>query len=232
MLNQIDYEYYFVFLQKSLFHSFLKIKVVLLTSPNNKIEAEMAYNTTATLDKLAYTDYVDFDKCQDRFGRIFWSKTSFDYLDVKLKLCKRDENKHFPLAQNLTMGEADFNQFIRLRNQLVVAVRDFSKEENLPPVRVKLLAKDIEEQLKLTHRIVEVVDRPHRKICVTMLHYKFEKPETSYVQVRLFGRRKDEEKFNQIVYVNYKPDDFIYLFAVMNSLYDEVIANEPLCNVL
>ena len=56
------------------------------------------------------------------------------------------------------MGEADFNEFIQLRNQLVVAVRDFSKEENLPPVHVKLLATDMEEQLKLTHKVVEVVD--------------------------------------------------------------------------
>ena len=90
------------------------------------------------------------------------------------------------------MGEADFIQFIRLRNQLVVAVRDFIKEGNLPPVQVKLLAKDMEEQLKLTHK-VEVVDRPHRKIGVAMLRYNVEKPETSYVQVRLFGRRKDEK---------------------------------------
>ena len=192
----------------------------------------MAYNSTASLDKLACTDYVDFGKCQDRFGRISWSKNSFDYLDVKLKVFKRDENKQFRLAQNLTMGEADFNQFIRLRHQLVVAVRDLSKEENLPPVQVKLLAKDMEEQLKLTNKVVEVVDRPHRKICVTMLRYNVEKPETSYVQVRLFGRRKDEEKFNQIVYVNYKLDEFIYLLDVMNSVYDKVIANEPVCNVL
>ena len=77
---------------------------------------------------------------------------------------KKDENKEFRLAQNLKMGETDFNQFIRLRNQLVVAVRGFSKEENLPPVQVKLPAKDVEEQLKLTHKVVEVVDRPHRKI--------------------------------------------------------------------
>ena len=88
-----------------------------------------------------------------------------------------------------------------MRNQLVVAVRDFSKEENLPPVQLKLLAKDMEEQLKLTHKAV-VVDRPHRKICVTMRRYNVEKPETSYVQVRLFGRGKEEEKFNQIVHVN------------------------------
>ena len=118
----------------------------------------MAYNTTATLDKLAYTDYVDFGKCQDRFGRISWSKNSFDYLDMKLKVFKRDENKQFRLAQNLTMGEADFIQFFRLRNQLVVSARDFSKDENLPPVQEKLLAKDMEDQLKLTYRVVEVVD--------------------------------------------------------------------------
>ena len=97
---------------------------------------------------------------------------------------------------------------------------------------MKLLAKDMEEQLKLTHKVVEVVDRSQRKICVTMLHYNVEKPETSYVQVRLFGRRTDEEKFNQIVYVNYQLDEFIYFLDVMNSVDDKVIDNETLCNVL
>ena len=101
----------------------------------------MTYNTTATLDKLASADNVDFGKSQDRFGRIFWSKNSFDYLEVKLKVFKRDENEKLRSAQNLTIGEAYFNQFIRLRNQLVVPVRDFSKEENKPPVQVKLLVK-------------------------------------------------------------------------------------------
>ena len=65
-----------------------------------------------------------------------------------------------------------------------------------------------------------------------MLRYNVEKPETSYFQVRLFGRRKDEEKFNQIVYVNYKLDEFIFLLDVMNSVFDRVNANESLCNVL
>ena len=60
---------------------------------------------------------------------------------------------------------------------------------------------------------------------MTMLRYNVETPETSNVQVRLFGRRKDEEKYNQIVYVNYKLDEFIYLLDVMNSVYDKVSAN-------
>ena len=99
---------------------------------------------------------------------------------MKLKMFKKVENKEFRLAQNLTMGVADFNQFNRLRNQLVVAVRDFSKKENLTPVQVKLLAKDMDEQLEFAHKVVEVVDRPHRKTCVTLLRYHVEKPQTSY----------------------------------------------------
>ena len=35
----------------------------------------MASNTTASLDKLTCTDYVDSGKGQDRFGQISWSKT-------------------------------------------------------------------------------------------------------------------------------------------------------------
>ena len=118
----------------------------------------------------------------------------------------------------LDNGRARFQSVFSTEESLVVAVRDFSKEENLPPVQVKLLAKDMGEQLNFTHKVVEVVDRPHRKICVNMLRYNVEKPEASYVQVRLFGRRKDEEKFNQIVYVNYKLDEVICLLDVMNSV--------------
>ena len=82
----------------------------------------MAYNTTETLDKLACTDYVDFGKSQDRFGRFFWSKKNSNCLDIELKVFKRqDKNAEFRPRQNFTMGEADFNQFIRQRNQLVAA---------------------------------------------------------------------------------------------------------------
>ena len=100
------------------------------------------------------------------------------------------------------------------------------------PVLQSTLSKDMEEQLKLVHKVIDVVDRPNRRICVTLLRYKADNPETSYAQVRLFGRKKEEEKFQQIVYVNYKLDDFVYLLDVMNSVYDKVIANQPICNVL
>ena len=193
----------------------------------------MAYNTTETLDKLACTDYVDFGKSQDRFGRLSWSKNDSNYLDIKLKVFKReDKNAEFRLRQNLSMGEADFNQFIRQRNQLVVAADHFLRQQNLTSVLQSTLSKDMEEQLKLVHEVIDVVDRPKRRICVTLLRYKVDNPDTSYAQVRLFGRKTEEEKFQQIVYVNYKLDEFIYLLDVMNSVYDKVIANQPICNVL
>ena len=130
------------------------------------------------------------------------------------------------------MGEADFNQFIRQRNQLVVAADNFLREQNLSPVLQSTLSKDMEKQLKLVHTVIDVVDPPNRRICVTLLQYKVENPETSHAQVRPFGRKKEEEKFQQIVYVNYKLDEFVYLLDVMNSVYDKTIANQPICNVL
>ena len=91
------------------------------------------------------------------------------------------------------------------------------------------MSKDIDEQLKLAHK---VVDRANRKICVTLLRYNVEKPESSYAQVRSFAWKKEDEKFQQVVYVYYKVEEFIYLLDVMNSLYDKVITNQRICNVL
>ena len=130
------------------------------------------------------------------------------------------------------MEEADFNQFVRQRNQLVVAADNFLTEQNLFPVLQSTLSKDMDEQLKLVHKVIDVVDRPNRRICVTLLRYKVDNPETSYAQVRLFGRKKKEEKFQKNVYVNYRLDEFLYLLDVMNSVYDKVIANQPICNIL
>ena len=171
---------------------------------------------------------MDFGKCQDRFGQFFWSKNDSNYLDVKLKVFRKDDKKEFRLVQDLTMVEADFNQFMRLRNQLVNAAENFAREETLTPV---LMSKDMDDQIKLAHKVVDIVDRANRKICVTLLRYNVDKPESSYAQVRLFARKKDK-KFQQVVYLNNKLEEFIFLLDVMNSVYDKVITNQPNCNVL
>ena len=49
--------------------------------------------------------------------------------------------------------------------------------------------------------------------------------ESSYVQVRFFERKKEDEKFQQIVFVNCEVEEIIDLRDVMNSVYDKVITN-------
>ena len=130
------------------------------------------------------------------------------------------------------MGESDFNQFIWQTNQLVVEANLFFREQNLPPFLQPALSKDMEEQLKLVHNVIDIVDCPKRRVCVTLLRYKVDKPETSYAQIRLSGRMAVEKKFQQFVYVIYKLAEFVCLLDVLNSVYDKVIANQPICNVL
>ena len=121
-------------------------------------------------------------------------------LDVKPKVFNREnKNAEFRLRQNFTMGEADFNQFIWQRNQLVVAADKFLTEQNLSPDLQSTLSKDMEKQLKLVHKLIDVADHPNRRIFVILLRCRVDNPENSYTQASLFGRKKEEETFQKIV---------------------------------
>ena len=212
--------------------TFIHIDKSILSATSILSRSPMACNTTASVDKLTCTEYVNFGKCQDRFGRFSWSKNDFNYLDVKLKVFKKDDKKELRLVQNLTMAEADFNHFMRFRNQLVNAAENFAEVENLMPVLIPTMSKGMDEQVKVAHKVVDVLDRANRKICVTLLRYNVDKPETSYAQLRIVTRRKEDENFQQVVYVNHKLEEFIYLLDELNSVYDEVFTNQPICIVL
>ena len=90
----------------------------------------------------------------------------------------------------------------------------------------------MEEQLKFVHKVIDVVDHPNRRICVTLLRYKADNTDTSYAQFRLLGRKTEDEKFQQNVSVNYELVEFVNLFDVMNSMYERVTANQPICRIL
>ena len=149
----------------------------LLSATSNPFCSNIAYNTTASLDKLTYTDYVDFGKCQDNFEPSFWSKKVSKYLVVKLKVLKIDDDKKFRLIQNLTTGEAAFNQFMRLRNHQVIAAESIGREENLSSVMIPTMSKDKSHFFIMTHKMVDVMDLANRKVCMTLLRYNLDKPE-------------------------------------------------------
>ena len=89
----------------------------------------------------------------------------------------------------------DFNLFMRLKSQLVTAAENFGREGNLSPVLKSTMSKDMNEQLKLAHKVIDVVNRANRKIPVTLFWYNLEKLETSCAQVRLFAKKESFKTF-------------------------------------
>ena len=102
---------------------------------------------------------MDFEKRQDRLGQFCCSKYDSNYLDVTLKFFEKDDNEEFPLVQKFTIGEADIKQFMRLGNQF----KNLAWEKNLTPVLIHTMSKDLDEHLKLAHKVVGVVYRANRK---------------------------------------------------------------------
>ena len=91
-----------------------------------------------------------------------------------------------------------------LIHQLAIAAENFGRVENLFPVLIPTMSKDLNEQLKLAHRVVDITDGANKKFCVTLLRCNVDKPESSYVHVQFFVRKKEDERFQQIAYVNYE----------------------------
>ena len=78
---------------------------------------------------------------------------------MKLKVFnKNNKEKDFRLVQNLTMGEAVFNQFMQLRNQLVNAAENSGTEEKLSPLLIPTITNNMDEQLKLFQKLFELAD--------------------------------------------------------------------------
>ena len=94
------------------------------------------------------------------------------------------------------------------------------------------MSKYMDDQIQLAHKVVDVGVRANRKICVTLLRFNADKPHSACAQVPLFAREKGAEEFQQVVYMNYKLEEFIYLLDLMNSVDDKDIDKQLICNVL
>ena len=116
---------------------------------------------------------------------------------VNFSVMKKHDNRDSCLIQKLTTREADFNQFMRLRNHLVIAAENFGREENLSPVLVTLMSKDMVEQFKLAQKVV-AVDRPYIKIFVTLLRYNVAKPQSSYAYVLFLSGTRGSRSFHNM----------------------------------
>ena len=140
--------------------------------------------------------------------------------------------KRFPEASAGKVGVFDLKQLFCLRNPIVQTIRGFSKDETLKEVVTSPLTKDLDEELKHVQKAITIVDRPKNKVVATMKKYCTEKPESTYVQLRLFTRNSKLDKFQQLVFVNYKYDEFLCLLDAITSISVQVLSNQSLCNIV
>ena len=94
-------------------------------------------------------------------------------------------------------------------------------------VQFQTMSNNMNEQLKVAHKEADVEARANRKICVTLLQCNVHKPESSYADVRLFPKKKEDDNFQKIVYVNKELDKSIYVFDLLGSAYDQNVTDNP-----
>ena len=133
-------------------------------------------------------------------------------MDVIFKFLKKDDNKDFWQVQKPAEGESHFNQNMPLRNQLAIAAEIFGGGQKLSLIPIPTKTKDMDEQLKQAHKIVDVLDCPKRKIRVTMLRCNVDKPKRSEYNVQLLAGRRRTRNFNKLSMWNLKLNNLsIYL---------------------
>ena len=134
------------------------------------------------------------------------------------------------------MGEADFNQFIWERNQIVDAADNFLREQIFRQFFNLHSPKTWRNNWRLfTQWLTLLIAQVERFVqqCCDKSWTNQKHPMLKFVYS---DGKKEYEKNLQIVYVNKISancvclDEFVYLLDVMSSVYAKVISKNPICN--
>ena len=60
------------------------------------------------------------------------------------------------------------------------------------------MSEDLEEQLKLDTTVIEILDCPNKKVCLALLQYNVDEPESWYAQIRFYAGKTVVGKFQQL----------------------------------
>ena len=170
----------------------------------------MAQNSEASLNKLTCTDYVDFGKNQLKLLQRFWSGKDSNYFDVNFKFLKKDDTKKFLLVQCFRTGEEDFNQFHWLRTQLVNGAENFAIQGNLSSVLKPTLSKDMDEQLKLVHKMLTQKTEQTRRFLWLCCGTMWPSQRNHKLNSNYFARNKEDDKFQQFFYMRKESEELIF----------------------
>ena len=146
------------------------------------------FSPTVWILEIVKTDLNNF--LVQKIFQLIWCNTKFSR---KMKTKTSDRYKFW------NGGGAHINQFLRLWTQRVVAAGNFSSEENLSLEQIPTVLKEMDQQLKLAHEVVDVLIRANKKIFLILCQYILDKAKSSYNKVQILASKKDDEKFQQFV---------------------------------
>ena len=104
-----------------------------------------------------------------------------------------------------------------VKNLLVIAVENLGKHRNLTTVQITTMSKVMERQIKLVHKVVDILARQNRKNCVCLLRCNVENPESACAQVQIISRISEDYKFQQFVFRNNKNVELSCLFDLLDD---------------
>ena len=126
-----------------------------------------------------------------------WSKGDFSSLDFIPKKFRRDDNRVFQFLEKHTC-EAEVEKSYETMRIPSCKSRKPKRRGKTSSVRLPIMSKDRDEQLKLAHKMVDAVDISKTKNCVTLLRYNADKPEGSYAHIQLPVRKKGNRKIIEL----------------------------------
>ena len=96
----------------------------------------------------------------------------------------------------------------------------------MSPKQITTTFRGIEEQINLVPKVIDVVDEPNTKLCVTLLLYSVDEPESSPAQGQIVARKKEEDKFRSDNYMICKLDQLIEVREMVRCVHQKVSPNQ------
>ena len=84
---------------------------------------------------------------------------------------------------------------MRLRNQLVIASKNFDGDQKVTPIQITTMSKGTKEQNKFVCEVINIVGRPKKTICESQLRHNVDKSEKNCAEIRLIKRKEVEVNF-------------------------------------
>ena len=175
--------------------------------------SRIALNTTASLDKYLVPNVWTLKNVKTNLDTSLWSERTPNTRILNLIYSRETtiESLAWSKVSQWVMKQISASFCNESDESACYWSENFGREENLSPVLLPAKSWAMDEQFKLGIKVVDVVDRANRKKCVTLLRYNLGKPGSSYAQVQFSASKKEDDKFQPIVYAKSTHQQFICL---------------------